>query len=704
LELKYNWFGILICLLVFINSCDKKLINFPDTGEVTEDIDLSKYKKPEKYPVPFKTMDDYIGVYDGKKYNPVFLKGINLSVALPGTQAGELDITRTQYMDWFNRLSELGANSVRVYTLHRPAFYSALEEFNLSHPEKPLYVLHGIWYDDENPEKDLFLNSRNFDETIKENIDCVHGNKTISQRYGRAYGTFKNDISPWVVGWLIGREIIPIEVGISNQKNSDKTSYRGRYLKISNATPTEVWATTHMDNVLTYEKDNYNIERPVSISSWPTLDPIKHPTEPDYFDEDTESLDITKIDFSLATAGIFATYHAYPYYPSFINDDPVYNTFYDEQGVNNYLGYLTDLKKYYKKMPLIIGEYGVPSSWGNAHSSPSGMNHGGHDEISQGNFDARMLKTIYDTKSAGGFLFALIDEWWKRTWIVDELAFPRNRYPLWHNITSPEQNFGLIAFDPKTSQYTALSPIRKTGTKIDQVLGATDAEYFHLRVKLNSPLQNGEEITIGYDTYRDDLGESVLPNKVSTSRRNEIALNIKVPAVAQLFVTQAYDLYRIWHQASGPQQLYHSIATNGAPWMPVRWQNDQVYSSNDGLFSFPEETQEIGKLTIRNSSQPATILDAVVFDNSTIDIRIPWTLLQFTDPSTLSVMNDDRVTMGRETTISEGIGVSISTADSIIETVRYKWSSWDRVPAYKIREKKSMEIFGRALQALPGKL
>ncbi len=79
------------------------------------------------------------------------------------------------------------------------------------------------------------------------------------------------------------------------------------------------------------------------MSSWPTLDPLIHPTE-FYSDEDTESIDITKINREESKAGLFATYHAYPYYPNFISDQPSYQSFSDGVGPNSYSGYLMILK------------------------------------------------------------------------------------------------------------------------------------------------------------------------------------------------------------------------------------------------------------------------------------------------------------------------------------------------------------------------
>src|SRR5262249_50717950 len=161
------------------------------------------------------------------------------------------------------------------------------------------------------------------------------------------------------------------------------------------------------------------------------------------------------------------------------------------------------------------------------------------------------MMNIMDAHCAGGAFFAWIDEWWKRTWIVDELTFPRSDYPFWHNITSPEQNFGLLAFGLGTPGYQRWSRVAGHG-RIAEVRADMDAEYFYLRVALDRPLANNETVAIGFDTYGDDLGESVLPNGVTTKRRNELALVFTAPNAAQLYVMQAYDLFGIWHLVSGP--------------------------------------------------------------------------------------------------------------------------------------------------------
>ena len=77
---------------------------------------------------------------------------------------------------------------------------------------------------------------------------------------------------------------------------------------------------------------------------------------------------------------------------------------------------------------------------------------------------------------------------------------------------------------------------------------------------------------------------------------------------------------------------------------------------------------------------------------------MPWALLQFTDPSTLSVLDDDRSTAERETAVSEGIAVSISFNGELLESGRYRWEAWDEAPPTTERRKSSWEILAEGLK------
>jgi len=704
-----NQFSI-IFLCLFIVACN---------SENTEEKDDT---------LPFRAKTNTLEVYDysNKQYDPMFLTGINLSVATPGTYAGELVATRDQYKNWLALIADAGINSIRTYTLHFPRFYQVFDEFNKNRVAQrlpPIYLIQGIWLDEEfsdNNEDNLYDFSEEFQKAIYEVIDAVHGNIEIDHRFGEAHGIFDTDVSPWIMAYIIGREIFPNEVESTNRLNPEISEFSGNALNIDNASPTETWVTQRLDDLITYERNNYQTERPVSLSSWPTLDPLNHPTEESF--EDSESIDLANINDSNAPAGIFYSFHAYPYYPDFISEDYNYRQYEDINGPNSYLGYLIDLKAHYSHRPLIIAEYGTPSSWGNVHTSHSDINHGGLNEEEQGNAINRMLNNMVEANTGGGMLFALIDEWWKPTWLTNEFDFPFDRRAFWHNILAPEQNYGLIAFEPQRSEYVTLNQAHYsnswTDKDINQLQVSYDSKFFHIDLSLNRTLANSDEIILGFDTYQEELGEIVLPNGnatqgVTTNQGNEFSLRIFFDDnewKAQFFVTPAYDLFGLWNNEHNPSiQQLQSIASEGNGWNLLSWKTN--YSSfpdptvTDTFYGHQENIiYEIGNLGVQDIDETLRSDDAVLIKDQMISLRIPWGLLQFSDPSQRQVFHDEASSAFIGSLTSEGIAIAV-VLNNILqgESERFAWTPWnDRhdMPTVEERVKPAYYLYQQAIAEL----
>jgi hypothetical protein len=659
---------------------------------VPEDLTVDEVEPRTPVQIRYRAADGQFQVDAGTGYEPLYLTGINLGVAVPGTFPGELAASSDQYERWLHRINELGFNTIRCYTLHYPRFYAALASYNSEHPDAPLYLLQGIWLDDTGPELDLFDTTMNFETSIKRTIDAIHGQVVIESRFGAAYGEYDVDVSSWVVGFLPGREVLPGEVDSTDSIHALVTAFDGVFLSIAKATPTAAWITARMDTVLFYEHAKYNVSRPVGFSSWPTLDPITHLTEPlppsSY--EDFVSVDLAGIDATAAEAGVFAAYHIYPYYPDFLNDDPAYSTYEDASGVNNFLGYLLDLRSHYGDIPLVVAEFGIPSSWGNAHYSVSGMHHGGHSESAQVEHNLRMWDSIEAAGLAGGVQFAWIDEWFKRTWITNGRDLPHGRQHLWHNVTSPEQNFGLIAFSPPEPDFSNWQPEAGSG-RILLVEKDADQAFFHLRILLSELPAEGEVLQIGFDTIGDDVGESVLPFGQTTEYRHEFVLVLEPPGNAELYVMEAYDLHGLWNEEYPNQSGHRSIASDGGAWVLVSWLNHGGHYTADDETWHPPTIHDIGLLSTRYPGQAKSSLDAVSIDQERISIRLPWTLLQVTDPSQRLVMDDLPGTTDWELTVTPGIRVTVNLSDVELGTERYGWAVWDEVINVIEREKNGIE-------------
>ena len=205
--------------------------------------------------------------------------------------------------------------------------------------------------------------------------------------------------------------------------------------------------------------------------------------------------------------------------------------------------------------------------------------------------------------------FAWIDEWFKRTWIADPLDYNGDSRILWHNLASAEQNFGLVGFQkPLVMQnWESFAP----GSPVTLIKAGTDYDFFHLRLDLANAMTLPDTLWIAFDTYAASLGESVLPNGQTVGNRAEFALRITNYS-AELYVTQAYDLFGIWHNVTTAAQVLHSTITNGAPWNIVRVRNNNTYS----------EVQYIGNLQVNKGGLMGSSKDAVTIYDDHIDIRL----------------------------------------------------------------------------------
>jgi hypothetical protein len=194
--------------------------------------------------------------------------------------------------------------------------------------------------------------------------------------------------------------------------HADKNSYAGEYLRIENATATEVWFAQMLDYLIAYEARVYNWQHPVALVNWPPLDPLTHPTEstlreevkfriaageklalPEGPQDDDDSVSIDEAKFTQLPgfqAGLFASYHVYPYYPDFLAKDPDYLASKDKP-VKSLAAYLQNASIY-------------PSLWLSVirHStsigisiSPLGWNHSGHTEEQQSEL---LVRFTYDSR------------------------------------------------------------------------------------------------------------------------------------------------------------------------------------------------------------------------------------------------------------------------------------------------------------------
>ena len=643
-------------------------------------------RRPATLQLVARTRSRQFEISTAQGWQPFYIQGVNLGVALPGRYPSEFPTDSGLYAGWLDTLAAMNANTLRLYTILPPSFYRALRGWNLSHPDRALWLIHGVWT--ELPPGDNFDNPAwkgGFQNEMRRVVDVIHGAATIPPRRGHAAGTYDADVSRWVLGYIIGREWEPFAVKAYDAKNVGRKAFEGRYLRVQQGPAMDLWLAQQCDLMLGYEADTYNALRPIAYTNWPTLDPLTHPTEsttkeeaywrrrsgrPSHakkleYENDAIGIDANLVEPTAANpAGWFASYHAYPYYPDFMLLDPDYRKARSPEGPSSYFGYLRELVIHHNAIPTVISEYGVPSSRGNAHLHPQGWSHGGHDERAMAAIDARLTREIRESGAAGSILFAWLDEWFKKNWAVIEYEIPADNTRLWHNVMDAEQNYGIMgeyAGDSGVTPRMGGDPAhwRRLGTVQTapdtsglgpRRLGAgADESFVYLVVELPPGAfpWSSQGIQIAIDTYQPRIGQHRLPrSQVRSEIGFEFLIDLSDPGGGRLMVNPDYNRHSSRLQpGTGDDEGRFSRRP-----VITRDRDDGRFDSlfiitnrarfgRDGRF-YPASGYDRGRLLYATEAV-STLADWYLDEKAgLLELRIPWDLLNVTDPSTRTLLSD----------------------------------------------------------------
>ena len=94
-----------------------------------------------------KTAGRQILIRESEGYEPFEIRGVDLGAGIPGYFATDYKVDKETYLRWFDLIQQMGANTIRVYTILNSDFYNAFYEYNQGR-EEPLYLIHGLWVND----------------------------------------------------------------------------------------------------------------------------------------------------------------------------------------------------------------------------------------------------------------------------------------------------------------------------------------------------------------------------------------------------------------------------------------------------------------------------------------------------------------------------------------------------------------------------
>ena len=558
------------------------------------------------------------------------VKGVNLGVGIPGEWATDYAVSKETYLRWFAQMQEMGANTVRVYITLHDDFYNAFYEYNTAREEaneEPLWLIHGVWVNDyiQNSHRDAydkdFLDA--FIEDGRTLVDVLHGNKKISLGRGTGSGFYNKDVSRWVIGYILGVEWEDVTVTYTNHKYPDLPPYQGTYLSATE------------DAFLAGQFVSYHV----------------YPYYPDYLNYSLNPavMDRTPIWDGKAVISRVETGPGTPISELLRQED-----FYDETGaVNTYLAYLRALRRHHT-MPVVISEFGVSTGRGMAQiDRNTGRNQGHMSEQEQGQALVDCWRDITAANCAGGCVFTWQDEWFKRTWNTMH-AVNLQRTPYWSDYQTNEQYFGLLSFDPGEeesvcyvdgglSEWTEEDKLFDTGTR---ALSMKYDEKFIYLLAYEKGFANGQKtLYIPIDTT---------PKTGSTYCENfglrfedpvDFVLAIDGRDNSRLLVQERYEVLRamFYHETHDADAYLDPPDADTPLFKPIELMLQTATPLLTGNWQASSETYETGDLAYGNanpSSPDFNSLADFIFAGDYVELKLPWQLLNFADPSRMTIHDD----------------------------------------------------------------
>ena len=669
-------------------------------------------KKTNGTPAAFvRTQNSTIEVMQNGVFAPFEIKGVNMGSGVPGKFATEFGVEKSEYLRWFAQIQAMGANTIRVYTLLSQNFYDAFYEYNMQ-SQTPLYLIHGVWLNDyvQFSHRDAYDDAffKDLKKSTRTVVDVIHGKRRLLFQNSTGLGIYRHDISQWVLGYILGVEWEETTVAFTDDMRAGIAAYQGEYLySTPEATPFEIMLTQVGDDVMRYETERYGQQRLVAFANWPTTDPFVYPEAIVRQFLKIAAVDIEHIQLTnKVVSGTFASYHVYPYYPDYLNytGENVADTE-KEETKNTYYQYLKKLADYHT-MPVIISEFGIPSSRGMAQRDENtARNQGGMSETQQAEALVECYRDIKAAGCEGGIVFTWQDEWFKRTW-NSMYAVDLYKTPYWSDYQTNEQYFGLLSFDPGkeksicyvNGQQDDWENVPVAVTNQNTSLSVQYDEKFLYFLVQKKGITPQDTIYIPIDTTQKS-GASFCQNYNLRFDRNADFVIVLNGENSRVVVQERYATLPAIHSfVYTDKNVYaHPPAADSSRFLPI----DLLLQTPTMLLDTQTgqaqiraaEVYETGKLTQGNADPKAADYNSMAdycYGKDFVEIKIPWQLLNFSNPSEMKIHDDYYENYGVEYINLKTMYFSAAVNPALDETISlvpFSMKGWGQQVKYHERLK-----------------
>lgn len=679
------------------------------------------WHKEEPLKVPVVAKDKQIMLADQEgEYRPFQVKGVSLNSSMPGFYFSDYAASEDIYLDWLQQISELGANTVWITTIMDDDFYNAFYAFNQDKDE-PLYLLQGISVSDYGNRSSQDAYSRDFYGCLmrdaKDVVDVVHGRKDIALGRLRGSGHYREDISPWVLGYTVGFEWDTGIIAYTNHQGDHSSHYQGRYLNTQEGScPFEALLAQVMDTLVAYETDKYRTQHPISFVNDPQNDPFAYEA---LFANQLSKYNCLDSENIVATqglkAGYFASYRLY----DFCTDFAQYFTKTQKEELGNILtdlntdlyydGY-TELINEYHTMPVLISGYGFSSARGMISETEDGA--GPLSEAGQGEALVSTYQDIITSGCVGAVVSSWQDNWGQRTWNTSYATDLADSI-FWHDLQTDGQYYGLLSFDPGPEQRVCYVDGNFEEWNQDGMLVKSqgyelslryDAETIYLLIK-GPEVTEEAPIYVPIDVTPLSGSKACLEPALSFERDADFLICLNGAGNSKLLVQSRYEAvrenYLMELEGRDPFARYPDVDDpNFQPINMVVLGLDRILDEEEMADRQRGQTTyslwQTGDLFSGNGNPESPDYDSrtdLCYGPNCVEVRLPWALLNFSDPSENQVHDDYYKNFGVKNLNIDSLWFGVGSGDSskTISMTNWEYDGWNSVE-YHQRQKESYRI------------
>ncbi|CEQ14648.1 hypothetical protein [Paraclostridium sordellii] len=674
---------------------------------------LSSKSAPKDGTYFTKTKGKDIYIVKNDKWEKLEIVGVGLDSTKPGAFPSENLVNEEDYLRWIKDIYDMGANCIKVSNLMGANFYKALDKFNKD-KKNPIYLMQGIYFDEK-----LLKNGKDpqgskassaFKDNIKLVIDSVHGNPYNKEKPD-ILQVYKTDISKYVIGYSLGIQFAKHDL-IYTEIMNNKKPYNGKYMYTDkNSSSFESYLAKMGDYAVDYEFSTYKKQSLISFigtSAHHIASSVENPNKKnilsskDTNEEFKNFIDVEDIKAKRGLkTGIVASYNIYPSYTELKEYD------------GNIGKYFEDINKHYS-IPVIIGEIGVPSSRSGGDFNEN-TDKGYITEQEQGKALVDIYKAVKKSKLAGCFIFEFQDSWYSSSWNTkDNKILDRSAY--WSDAQTYSQSFGLMTFEPgrlkvtpypddKLDEWSEKNVISKD--KDYSLSMQSDEKYLYFMIKSSDKTSlKKDDIYIDLDTTPKSGSKKSTQYGLQFDNPVDFIIKINDQGNSMVMAQEYYNGFDFYENKSlyekRPDLIKHTpdmdyfspIYIETRPKMFIKSQGETK----------EKVTYETGKLTKGNSNPESKDFNSAAdyyMGNDYVEVRIPWALLNFMDPSTKQIADDFYENFKtKPMKINDiNVGVTIKENEKVITRIKstpYKLNGWS-VPKYHERLKKSYYILKEEL-------